>query len=339
MFVAIRADGNSEIGMGHIMRCSSVAEILIHRGHRVCFIISKDSDSDILSDLGYEYHKLKNDSSLGWDAEETLEWLNENEVDKLIIDSYRVDEISLSRLDSALECYYIDDLYAFDYPVKNIINPNIEATIDRYKGDTKEKNYYLGICYYPIRKSILKYKKNIINKNVNSILVTTGATDPLKIEGLIAEAVPKHFSNIKFRFLIGKFFDESYKKDLENLCARNHNVFLEEWSDDVGKLYHENDIILGSGSTSLIEALTVCTPCISYSFVDNHLDECLYLDKNQMAPYCGDFRKDKDKVLSNILVKLRDFTEFSFREKYFSNYSKVFDGKGAERFADIILKI
>ena len=53
--IAIRADCNSEIGMGHVMRCLSVADSLKTLGEEVCFIVSKDTDTSFFFNSPYKY--------------------------------------------------------------------------------------------------------------------------------------------------------------------------------------------------------------------------------------------------------------------------------------------
>ena len=36
----VRADGNGEIGMGHIMRCISIAKEIVSKGKEITFLIS-----------------------------------------------------------------------------------------------------------------------------------------------------------------------------------------------------------------------------------------------------------------------------------------------------------
>ena len=40
--IYIRVDANKKIGMGHMMRCISIAEALIIEGEKVCFLVATE---------------------------------------------------------------------------------------------------------------------------------------------------------------------------------------------------------------------------------------------------------------------------------------------------------
>ena len=53
MRVIIRADGNREIAMGHIMRCLSIADALRERGAEVTFVTAGRESEGLLRERGY----------------------------------------------------------------------------------------------------------------------------------------------------------------------------------------------------------------------------------------------------------------------------------------------
>ena len=57
----------------------------------------------------------------------------------VILDSYRVDYLSMDAIKNVAKLVYIDDLAAFDYPVNAIINFNIEANKQMYTAVKEEQ--------------------------------------------------------------------------------------------------------------------------------------------------------------------------------------------------------
>ena len=58
MRIIIRADGNREIAMGHIMRCLSIADALRGAGAEVVFVTAGKETRQMLEERGYQNHIL-----------------------------------------------------------------------------------------------------------------------------------------------------------------------------------------------------------------------------------------------------------------------------------------
>lgn len=337
MYLIIRADGNGDIGMGHLMRCSAIADEFEKAGGKTCFLVSQDSDLSAVKSLGHSAYQLKKIGNMGWDVDEAIDWIRSQHADRLLIDSYRVDAKYLKKLNKIIDTYYMDDLYAFDYPVDHIINHNIEASMERYKNQTYVKDYYLGVQYLPVRKQILAARKRGVAHEIKKALVTTGATDPYEIELKLLEEVAPAYPQIRFTFLLGTFYSKGYINKLIELSQTHNNIIVLGWTKDMGQLYAENDLTIGPGSTSLLESMTVGTAAISFSFVDNHLNECLTLDEMHIAPYCGDVRDNMQKVLQKITEDIAQLNNRGRLEDAAARYRMLFDGHGAERTAEVLM--
>ena len=108
MNVAVRADAGRSIGIGHVMRCLTLARELRQRGARVCFV-SRRQPGDLiglLGESGFEVQPLPEaappigavpDDYGAWlgvtesqDATETIAAVNDRRLDWLIVDHYAV---------------------------------------------------------------------------------------------------------------------------------------------------------------------------------------------------------------------------------------------------------
>ncbi len=340
--VVIRADGNEKIGMGHYMRCFAIAHELRRLGEDVCFLLAPDADVGPVKAQGYSLHQLQNaDESLGWDAIEASEWLRRKGLVTVFIDTYRIDYGAMMLLaDATHKSYYMDDLYAFDYPVANIINYNLEAEVKSYQGLlTGKHELYLGPAYYPVREEMLQAKVEYLRKDVRRILITTGGTDPFGIESAILKSFVQdsQLVNVEFVVLCGRYYTKDYLDELQRIAAKYRSVILHKWTKSMGVLYASCDICITPGSSSMSEAMTVGIPCISFAFVDNHLNQCQIMAEKEMAPYAGDFRRVPEKVCDNIKKYLMAYMDIDNRNYARLKFAKVFDGKGAARVAKILV--
>ena len=61
--IVIRADANSKIGMGHVMRCTAIADRLREKGEQVCFLVADENPVPLLQGKGIPCHVLHTDYS------------------------------------------------------------------------------------------------------------------------------------------------------------------------------------------------------------------------------------------------------------------------------------
>ena len=178
--IGIRADANREIGLGHVMRCLSIADALRAEGQQVCFILADNNAEELLKGRGQEYHILNSAyNRMEEELEDLQKFLKEKKIGLFLIDSYQVTENYLARLKSMVKTIYMDDIPKFAYPVDGIINYNIyggdmpyqELTLTR--NGQKEPKLWLGPAYAPLREQFqgIDYKFRPVAENV---LITTG---------------------------------------------------------------------------------------------------------------------------------------------------------------------
>ncbi len=335
--IAIRVDCNSEIGMGHVMRCLSVADSIKALGENVYFIVAKDSDTSVFDKASYEYFVLKDDKDV-WSAAEVCDLLKEKKISKLLLDSYRITEEKLNTLSAEVKVLYLDDLHLFDYNVDSIINYNIEVTNDDYL-PTKyfNRKLFIGPKYFPLRRELQNVAKSKIKNSIKNAIITTGSTEKNKIIKQIINAINvNRYTEIDFYILKGVFYDESYKKELDHLADDYKNIHILEWGQDMAKLYTKADLVIAPGSTTTFEALSLNIPCISFDFVDNQHAQCMYMEKMGIAPYIGNFAENAvaPEIINNAFSKI---LSYNYRKKLEFQYSRLFDGKGSQRIAEILV--
>ena len=59
--IVIRADGNQQIAMGHVMRCLSIADELQQMGADVIFVTAGDETEELICGIGFEKHVFHSD--------------------------------------------------------------------------------------------------------------------------------------------------------------------------------------------------------------------------------------------------------------------------------------
>lgn len=87
--IVFRADGNSKIGSGHIMRCLSIADAALSKGEDCCFIMASDDFSEMIDSRGYKHYELGTDYS-NLESEDCISLLKELRPDSMVVDSFSV---------------------------------------------------------------------------------------------------------------------------------------------------------------------------------------------------------------------------------------------------------
>ena len=328
-----RADGNENIGLGHIMRCCAVAEELVNHGKEVMFIIAPDSSDIAIKERGYKYYRLKNSSKIGWSSEEFCKWLKiQNDLSAVVVlDSYRVDYSSMKSIREVAKLVYIDDLAMFDYPADAIINYNIEANEQMYSStNINNRELFLGTRYFPCRSEFKNLRKNAISKKVEKILLTCSSTDPVKAIYLLIKSInPDQYKEIEFNILVGKFFANDYVNFLRSLSDKYSNVNLLPWGQNMAQLLYAHDLLIAPGSTIMLESFIIGTPCMSFYFVDNQIALCTYANQREMAFTIGDITDSNNHKGIQELFDME--LDYSSRKKQFEKFSKEFDSEGCYR--------
>lgn len=98
------------------------------------------------------------------------------------------------------------------------------------------------------------------------------------------------------------------------------------------------DIAVSAGGTTLYELCACGTPAISYSFVDNQLDNVKQFQEDGLIDYAGDVRYDR--VIENILRYLEIYSaDITLRRQRSVKMQKLIDGNGASRITDALMNI
>ena len=314
--VIFRADGNKNIGTGHIMRCLSIADSFTAKGYRPVFILADDNPVKLISDRGFETRVL--DSNYADMEGELPKWeglplLDRNfDVKYLIVDSYYATESYFSGLRKLINnavLVYMDDLAAFPYPVDVLINYNaFGPDVDYaalYNGRRIPK-MILGPEYVPLRSQFKGVPERIQNKEAKKILFSTGGADPyhmaLRLVKRIADDHP--VDEKEYHFLIGAM--NSDKDELCLLTKTRTDIIIHENVTDMKSLICDMDICVSASGSTLYEICACGVPVITYVLADNQFRGAEAFEKLKVAEYAGDIRilRDPAKTLIEDAEKL-----------------------------------
>lgn len=368
--VIIRADGNPTIGLGHIMRCLSLADAM-KKNNEIVFVCADDSSKELIEKRGYKCVVLGSHYDC-MDAE--IDALKEYKVytksEAIIIDSYFVTDSYITNIREDRKVILFDDLCKKPYLADAIINYNIYADADMYnklytsssnKTLTKEpaiKPYFiLGPKFTPLREqfqnednaktNIEEETKELLQTNQSAtndvgakgknILVLTGGGDPCHVALNIAKEVPESSTELKYTFVVG-----SASKDYEAIkeIEKNNSRIIRVLSNvsDMASLMKQSDLAISAAGSTLYELCACGIPTITYVFADNQIQAAKCFAEKEILINYGDIRNDKN-FAKGLLEKANLLNEdFDKKARISAKMIGVTDGCGAKNLAREIEK-
>lgn len=204
-----RSDGNSKIGVGHIMRTLTIA-MALHKqlecddefanlttddsanqsisttcrvSDPILFICADEDSAAVVRSRGFQTHVF--DTAYDHMEDELPLWEQLGIKDAtILIDSYYTTDCYLEALKQYGRTVILDDLQEHTYPVDVVINYNVFANPEIYKQlyetNMPDANYigkniqktkcYLGAQYVPLRDEFASFNRNQLHSNADSAI-------------------------------------------------------------------------------------------------------------------------------------------------------------------------
>lgn len=347
--IIIRADGNAQIGVGHLMRCLTIAEASEHKDC-VGFVCADEESAKLVQERGFDAYVLGTDyrepeSELHlWEGlftngrQQTGAKPEQSETENakrvLLVDSYYVSNAYLESLKRYGYVFLLDDMCKQAWSVDALINYNAFATKEMYTAlkSPYKPRYYLGSKYIPIRKEFCNREYQIKNK-VKHILITTGGGDVDNIAGQILEYIWSE--DYTFHVVTGRF-NPHYEK-LHEKSQLHGNIHVYHDVKDMAELMMRCDLAVTAGGTTVYELSAIGIPFVCFSYAENQEKLTEYIESNGLAGFGGAYHKDDVHTLKDIsrqIYTLQMDTEL--RGKYSLQERKLVDGEGAFRIAELL---
>lgn len=259
MRILIRADGGINIGMGHIMRTSVLADYLSEFAEVI--YLCKNGDEFL---VGRDYIRKKGFKVIEVNRNRIIDEISNIQGDCLITDSYDVNESYFDEIKKGFAVTgYIDDLNKHRYNVDFIINQNSYAEDFVYKTN-KDTKFFLGSKYALLRKEFLNLPKKSIRKNVQDIMITLGGSDNNNLTKAIIDNISNVFTDVNLHVVIGPSF--IYKQALR---AMESNKIILYNNPRMSDIMQKCDIAIAACGSTLYELAASGIPTIGVVVVDN----------------------------------------------------------------------
>jgi UDP-2,4-diacetamido-2,4,6-trideoxy-beta-L-altropyranose hydrolase len=323
MKVYFRADGNSEMGLGHMVRCGALAEIIREDTRRILFTRCQLGPIvEEMREVFDEVIQLHEDIS---DQEELKQFTQAiSPADLVVIDGYHFKgDYQQKVVDSGALLVCIDDIHTYPFKSSAIINSAGNIKPSDYDA-LPQTQFFLGPAYTLLRKPFLQKalnrKQGIDNNNV---FICLGGADPANATLAVLEFAIALNKFDQYFVVVGngyRYFDE-----LERYIAGKDNISVLKGlsAADLADTMAKCSYGICSPSTVCYEYMTVGGVVYLKQIADNQQDMVQYLVENGFA-----------FLLEDVVETTKEQEEESL-----SKQMKVFDGKAGERLKSAFGKL
>lgn len=314
MNIYILTEGGSNIGLGHISRCSSLYQAFKERGYNPKFIVNTDEFID-------------NQESV------VSNWIEDNDfvenADIIIMDSYLADKTLIDELASKVSLMvFLDDNKRITYPKGIVVNGTVLASNLNYILKSG-LSYLLGSEYIPLRKEFWQNKNIQIKDKIETILITLGGNDLRNLIPGILDLLSENFPDLNKKVIIGNSF--SNKGEIEKAADDKTELIYGPDASGMLNAMLSSDIAISASGQTLYELACTGVPTIAIGVIDNQVNNIRNWRQQGFIHYAGCW--NNQDLLDNILKGIENIDRY---ESHFKGISAV-DGQGSRRIVKHIL--
>ncbi len=289
--IIFRADGNSEIGIGHVIRSLALAAML-KDDYKCIFatrFLTDFIEQEALKVCETIIELPKSDAHFGV----FLTYLKGDEI--VVLDNYfftTKHQHAIKEKGCKLVC--IDDTHATHFVADIVINHAPQAKASDYSA-SKETNLCLGLNYLLLRPVFLQYAKKTKNtQEIDTIFICFGGSDSNNLTLKTALQLQAFDSIRKVTIVIGSAYQHA--KALEKFVfTRNNfekfklrkNLPEKEMADAISN----SDLAIVPCSSILFECLALKVPVITGYFVENQKEIAAYFQNQNIGHVVGNLNQ------------------------------------------------
>lgn len=290
--VLVRADANSRIGSGHVMRCSAIAEEVVRQGGAAVFAVSDEGSADFVRGVGFDARVLPGDPmALGNEDARRLSSLADRLHAKcILVDSYGVTDGFFDGLGAVrsrgARIAYIDDLFTFEdgyapFPhpraVDIVVNYSFSASGAAYRDAYRDipALCLIGPSYAPVR-SQFRRRAELRRPEVERMLITSGSTNQRRLLERLVDTCLRSVPCAKLDVVVGKL--ASYEGEADDRVNVLHDVA------DMASVMSRVDLALSAAGSTLYELAAVGVPTIAVATTENQLLNAEGFEKLGLGP-------------------------------------------------------
>jgi UDP-2,4-diacetamido-2,4,6-trideoxy-beta-L-altropyranose hydrolase len=330
----IRADANTSVGTGHVMRCLALAQAWQDNGGTVTFLMAPGSPSleQRICLEGMDVLTMSEQPGSNDDAIITAETAKKTESLWVVVDGYQFGaEYQKILKEHNCRILFIDDYgHASHYYADLVLNQNIYADMSFYKKYESYTRFLLGTKFALLRREFLKWSgwHRDIPEVARKILVTLGGSDPGNVTFKIIDALRTiDLVGLEVKVVVGS--ENPHFKHIHKTMNDLSNFTLIKNVRDMPELMAWADIAISGGGSTCWELAFMGVPGIIITFADNQRLISRHLSQEISYVAIGEYENISNEMLIDAIQLL--IISHHKRLEIFQKAQKLVDGEGASR--------
>jgi len=359
MKIAIRTDASCQIGIGHFMRCLTLADALAQYGSEIRFIsrfLTKDL-RDMLEARAFDFtlldgcvdeSTLKDKSHTHWlgtsqavDAHNTLQALSGQNWDMMVVDHYALDDCWESVVRQATrKVLVIDDLADRQHDCDILLDQNYYVdALTRYDGlISGDCTLLCGPAFSLLRKEFTVSRTKLRKRDgtIRRVLVFFGGSD-LGNQTLKALEALQNCNHYKIAIDVIIGLQNPYRNELEVIVAALEEVTTYFNVSNISDLIANADLYIGAAGTTTWERCCLGLPSLVITVATNQIHATRDLERLGILTYLGESNM---VTVAQIAAAVIDcLKEPSRMIKQSRKCLALVDGQGVSRCIDTIIQL
>ena len=337
--VAFRADSSSAIGMGHVMRCLSLAQEITEAGGQ-CHFLCRDLPghvSDLVLNQGYVRHILNGDS-----PSEVLRKCEDLRADWLVIDHYELDaDWERAACPDGTAITIIDDLANRPHHCALLLDQNLGVRQDAYAGLVpRDTRLLLGPHYALLRPDFSQARARSLRRRADArgldLFINFGGADPCDATARVLDRLSAHRHQFdKLTVVLGGAIRDPAPLR-SKATALEANVIIN--AAEMAHLMSQADLAIGAAGTTAWERCCVGLPTGLVVVADNQRRGARALNAAGAGVVLADLSAGDDlSAMPDFLAQCRQ--DRGYLMQMSAQAAKMVDGKGAARVAAVMREL
>ncbi len=336
--IIIRADGGTSIGMGHVVRCLALAEML-KSDFNITFAIQEPKESiiKIIRTVTETIIHLPITSDYIADAVHFTDYLNNSDI--VLIDGYNFKtdyQKAIKAKGCKLVC--IDDLHDWHFVADAIIN-HAEGVDRSLYAAAPYTQFYLGLNYALLRKTFLKSTQAKKISAIKKVFISMGAADIGNLTEKFASAIIGVHGIEEIHMMLGSInpnlasIDSFIAANKKTNIVKHFNISAEE----LAALISMCDVVVCPASSISIESSAIGTGLVCGYSAANQLGILSGLTNHHAILNIGDMNAIS---VSDIKAQFEKLAAHPAQlNAMVENQKKMIDGRSPERFIELFKKL